>query len=139
MSMNRKCLDLNILTVYFLFLDMALSVEDQLVIFPFPCYLILYLHFKQITDIENLIVAPVSKASARQRTGRAGRIRPGKCYRYRAYRIAHTLLNKSSIAIILRNELVCSCMCLIGCSKAYTNRVYRLKFKLRTYQLPQNQ
>lgn len=35
----------------------------------------------QITDIESLIVAPISKASARQRTGRAGRIRPGKCYR----------------------------------------------------------
>lgn len=37
--------------------------------------------YNPITDIENLIVAPVSKASARQRTGRAGRIRPGKCYR----------------------------------------------------------
>jgi len=27
------------------------------------------------------VVAPISKASARQRAGRAGRIRPGKCYR----------------------------------------------------------
>lgn len=36
----------------------------------------------QITDVENLIVAPISKASARQRAGRAGRVRPGKCYRY---------------------------------------------------------
>ncbi|KAK1382975.1 hypothetical protein POM88_020710 [Heracleum sosnowskyi] len=32
-----------------------------------------------ITDVENLIVAPISKASARQRAGRAGRVRPGKC------------------------------------------------------------
>ncbi|KAL0398516.1 UNVERIFIED_CONTAM: putative pre-splicing factor ATP-dependent RNA helicase DEAH9 [Sesamum radiatum] len=35
----------------------------------------------EITDIENLVVAPISKASARQRAGRAGRVRPGKCYR----------------------------------------------------------
>ncbi|KAL8192178.1 hypothetical protein R6Q57_028040 [Mikania cordata] len=37
--------------------------------------------YNPITDIENLVVAPISKASARQRAGRAGRIRPGKCYR----------------------------------------------------------
>ncbi|XP_038894406.1 probable pre-mRNA-splicing factor ATP-dependent RNA helicase DEAH9 [Benincasa hispida] len=37
--------------------------------------------YNPISDIESLIVAPISKASARQRTGRAGRIRPGKCYR----------------------------------------------------------
>ncbi|KAK4341510.1 hypothetical protein RND71_040011 [Anisodus tanguticus] len=35
----------------------------------------------EISDIENLVVAPISKASARQRAGRAGRVRPGKCYR----------------------------------------------------------
>lgn len=35
----------------------------------------------QISDIENLVVAPISKASARQRAGRAGRVRPGKCFR----------------------------------------------------------
>ncbi|XP_051124983.1 probable pre-mRNA-splicing factor ATP-dependent RNA helicase DEAH9 [Andrographis paniculata] len=37
--------------------------------------------YNPMTDIESLIVAPISKASARQRTGRAGRVRPGKCYR----------------------------------------------------------
>uniref|UniRef100_A0A914X0A8 RNA helicase n=1 Tax=Plectus sambesii TaxID=2011161 RepID=A0A914X0A8_9BILA len=31
--------------------------------------------------IESLMVLPVSQASAQQRAGRAGRIRPGKCYR----------------------------------------------------------
>ncbi|KAL0873870.1 hypothetical protein Bca101_023575 [Brassica carinata] len=36
---------------------------------------------EQISDIESLVVAPISKASARQRSGRAGRVRPGKCYR----------------------------------------------------------
>ncbi|KAK4485289.1 hypothetical protein RD792_007922 [Penstemon davidsonii] len=37
--------------------------------------------YNPMTDIENLVVAPISKASARQRAGRAGRVRPGKCYR----------------------------------------------------------
>ncbi|XVF40393.1 hypothetical protein PTKIN_Ptkin01aG0109800 [Pterospermum kingtungense] len=37
--------------------------------------------YNPISDIENLVVAPISKASARQRTGRAGRLRPGKCCR----------------------------------------------------------
>ncbi|KAL6992438.1 ATP-dependent RNA helicase [Sarracenia purpurea var. burkii] len=37
--------------------------------------------YNPITDIENLVVAPISKASARQRAGRAGRLRSGKCYR----------------------------------------------------------
>ncbi|GAB2298615.1 ATPdependent RNA helicase [Dionaea muscipula] len=37
--------------------------------------------YDPISDIEKLIVAPISKASARQRAGRAGRLRPGKCFR----------------------------------------------------------
>lgn len=49
---------------------------------------VIYIHYLslspslQMSDIENLVVAPISKASARQRAGRAGRVRPGKCYRY---------------------------------------------------------
>uniref|UniRef100_A0A0D9UY79 RNA helicase n=1 Tax=Leersia perrieri TaxID=77586 RepID=A0A0D9UY79_9ORYZ len=35
----------------------------------------------EISDIESLVVAPIPKASARQRAGRAGRVRPGKCFR----------------------------------------------------------
>ena len=31
--------------------------------------------------IESLLVSPISRASAKQRSGRAGRTRPGKCYR----------------------------------------------------------
>ncbi|BAM39040.1 ATP-dependent helicase [Theileria orientalis strain Shintoku] len=33
------------------------------------------------TGMESLVVAPISKANARQRSGRAGRTAPGKCYR----------------------------------------------------------
>ncbi len=35
-----------------------------------------------MTDVEALVVAPVSQASAKQRGGRAGRVRPGKCFRH---------------------------------------------------------
>jgi len=36
--------------------------------------------------MESLIVTPISKASANQRAGRAGRVAPGKCFRmYTAY------------------------------------------------------
>ncbi|GLJ37676.1 hypothetical protein SUGI_0765380 [Cryptomeria japonica] len=37
--------------------------------------------YNPITDIESLVVVPISKASAQQRAGRAGRVRSGKCYR----------------------------------------------------------
>lgn len=33
------------------------------------------------TGMDSLIVTPVSKASANQRAGRAGRVAPGKCFR----------------------------------------------------------
>jgi HrpA-like RNA helicase len=38
-------------------------------------------HYNATTGLESLVVAPVSQASAKQRAGRAGRVRPGKCYR----------------------------------------------------------
>jgi len=31
--------------------------------------------------VESLLVSPISRASAKQRAGRAGRTRPGKCFR----------------------------------------------------------
>lgn len=37
--------------------------------------------FNPRTGMESLIVTPISKASANQRAGRAGRVAPGKCFR----------------------------------------------------------
>merc|ERR1719298_199656 len=37
--------------------------------------------FNPRTGMESLVVNPTSKASANQRAGRAGRVKPGKCYR----------------------------------------------------------
>lgn len=37
--------------------------------------------FDPISGFDRAIICPISRASARQRAGRAGRVRPGKCYR----------------------------------------------------------
>ena len=37
--------------------------------------------FNAQLGMDNLVIAPISQASARQRAGRAGRTGPGKCFR----------------------------------------------------------
>ncbi|KAK0171609.1 hypothetical protein PV328_005040 [Microctonus aethiopoides] len=49
-------------------------------------------NFNSRTGMESLIVVPISKASANQRAGRAGRVAPGKCFRlYTAWAYKHDL------------------------------------------------
>ncbi|CAG0921614.1 unnamed protein product [Notodromas monacha] len=44
------------------------------------------------TGMDSLVVVPISRASAEQRAGRAGRVAPGKCFRlYTAWAYAHDL------------------------------------------------
>ncbi|CAK8530640.1 unnamed protein product [Lathyrus sativus] len=65
--------------------------------------------YNPVSDIENLVVAPISRASARQRAGRAGRVRPGKCYRLYTedYFLSH--MSVEGIPEIQRSNLV-SCV-----------------------------
>ncbi|CAI0469091.1 unnamed protein product [Linum tenue] len=63
----------------------------------------------EISDIENLVVAPISKASARQRAGRAGRVRPGKCYRLYTEEYFVKQMSSEGIPEIQRSKLV-SCV-----------------------------
>ncbi|KAJ4703593.1 putative ATP-dependent RNA helicase [Melia azedarach] len=65
--------------------------------------------YNPISDIENLIVAPISKASARQRAGRAGRVRPGKCYRLYTEEYFINEMSAEGIPEIQRSNLV-SCV-----------------------------
>ena len=61
--------------------------------------------FNPRTNIESLIVTPISKASANQRAGRAGRVAPGKCFRlYTLHSYQHEL-DENPIPEIQRSNL----------------------------------
>ena len=51
------------------------------------------------------MVSPISKASAKQRAGRAGRTRPGKCYRLYPERSFEKDLKENTYPEILRSNL----------------------------------
>ena len=55
--------------------------------------------------IESLLVSPISRASAKQRAGRAGRTRPGKCYRLFTERSFNKDLQENSYPEIQRSNL----------------------------------
>ena len=55
--------------------------------------------------IESLLVAPISKASAKQRAGRAGRTLPGKCFRLYTEDSYKTDLEDYTISEVLRSDL----------------------------------
>lgn len=55
--------------------------------------------------VESLLVSPISKASAAQRAGRAGRTRPGKCYRLYTERDWAAELIEQTYPEILRSNL----------------------------------
>ncbi|WCJ27142.1 RNA helicase family protein [Euphorbia peplus] len=64
--------------------------------------------YNPISDVENLVVAPISKASARQRAGRAGRVRPGKCYRLYTEEYFVKEMSSQGIPEIQRSNLISS-------------------------------
>ena len=55
--------------------------------------------------VESLLVSPISKASAQQRAGRAGRTRPGKCFRLYTEKSFKTELIPQTYPEILRSNL----------------------------------
>ncbi|XP_019163502.1 PREDICTED: probable pre-mRNA-splicing factor ATP-dependent RNA helicase DEAH2 isoform X2 [Ipomoea nil] len=55
--------------------------------------------------VESLLVSPISKASAHQRSGRAGRTQPGKCYRLYTEKSFHNDLQPQTYPEILRSNL----------------------------------
>ena len=57
------------------------------------------------TRVESLLVSPISRASAAQRSGRAGRTRPGKAFRLYTEKSFHKELQEQTYPEILRSEL----------------------------------
>lgn len=55
--------------------------------------------------VESLLVSPISKASAQQRAGRAGRTKPGKCYRLYTEQAFKDELIEQTYPEILRSNL----------------------------------
>jgi pre-mRNA-splicing factor ATP-dependent RNA helicase DHX15/PRP43 len=55
--------------------------------------------------VESLLVSPISKASAQQRAGRAGRTRPGKCFRLYTEKDFMNELEEQTYPEILRSNL----------------------------------
>lgn len=55
--------------------------------------------------VESLLVSPISRASADQRAGRAGRTRPGKCFRLYTEKSYHKELQPQTYPEILRSNL----------------------------------
>jgi pre-mRNA-splicing factor ATP-dependent RNA helicase DHX15/PRP43 len=55
--------------------------------------------------VESLLVSPISKASAQQRAGRAGRTRPGKCFRLYTQKDFMEQLEEQTHPEILRSNL----------------------------------
>ncbi|KAG2129133.1 P-loop containing nucleoside triphosphate hydrolase protein [Suillus clintonianus] len=63
--------------------------------------------------VENLLVSPISKASAQQRAGRAGRTRPGKCYRLYTEEDFMSELEEETRPEILRSNLASTVLILV--------------------------
>lgn len=55
--------------------------------------------------VESLLVSPISRASARQRAGRAGRTQPGKCFRLYTEKAFHNDLQETTYPEILRSKM----------------------------------
>ena len=88
------------LFIKFLFLFYLFLFFYLFFIFNFIIYfLFIIFRFDPICSNEQLIVVPISKASAAQRMGRAGRVKNGKCYRLYTQKAFESLEDKSESEI----------------------------------------
>lgn len=58
------------------------------------------------TGMDALVVVPISKAAAKQRSGRAGRTGPGKCYRLYTEQAYKNEMHDAPIPEIQRTNMV---------------------------------
>ena len=80
------------------------SVTIDGIVYVIDCGFVKLRAFNPKTGIETLTATPVSKASATQRAGRAGRTKPGKCYRLYT-QSAYESLPEATVPEIQRSNL----------------------------------
>ena len=80
------------------------SITIDGIVYVIDCGFVKLRAFNPSTGIETLTATPVSKAAATQRAGRAGRTKPGKCYRLYT-ELAYNKLAEASIPEIQRSNL----------------------------------
>lgn len=80
------------------------SVTIDGIAYVIDCGFVKLRAFNPKTGIETLTATPVSKASATQRAGRAGRTKPGKCYRLYT-QAAYVSLPEATVPEIQRSNL----------------------------------
>jgi pre-mRNA-splicing factor ATP-dependent RNA helicase DHX16 len=83
--------------------ETSLTIDG--IVYVIDCGFCKQTSFNPKTGMESLVITPVSKASANQRAGRAGRVGPGKCFRlYTAWSFQHEL-DSDNIPEIQRTNL----------------------------------
>ena len=80
------------------------SVTIDGIVYVIDCGFVKLRAFNPKTNIETLTATPISKASATQRAGRAGRTKPGKCYRLYT-ESAYQSLPEATVPEIQRSNL----------------------------------
>ncbi|KAL1643656.1 hypothetical protein SLS58_004671 [Diplodia intermedia] len=80
------------------------SVTIDGIVYVIDCGYVKLRAYNPQTGIETLTATPVSKASATQRAGRAGRTKPGKCYRLYTEQ-AFASLSEATVPEIQRSNL----------------------------------
>ncbi|KAI8843788.1 P-loop containing nucleoside triphosphate hydrolase protein [Chytriomyces cf. hyalinus JEL632] len=81
------------------------SITIDGIVYVVDCGLAKIKAYNPKTGLESLIVVPVSKASAQQRAGRAGRTKPGKCFRMYTEK-TYLGLSDTSVPEMQRSNLV---------------------------------
>ena len=80
------------------------SVTIDGIVYVVDCGFVKLKAYNPRTGMESLVVAPVSRAQADQRAGRAGRVRPGECYRLYSEAVA-AALDGAAVPEIQRTNL----------------------------------